>query len=476
MVGSPISVRRPDPLRALKPDLPALTALRGAAVALGPSLLVDLLAVAGTLALATGRLHAKQQRLGHLPRALLTSGAAFPWAYFLLLRPWLRRWGATDEELRMPLPGDELVPNPGYQHTRAVTIRAPAEEVWPWLAQIGQGRGGFYSYEWLENLAGCEIRNADRIQPQWQDVKPGDPVAIMRGWGTKLAGVEPGRSLVIEGWGTYAVRPIKTHISRLIARARQPKGISTLAYLLTVEIPHFVMERKMLLSIKERAELATGGPWLIDRILPAARYRGYASVRIRASRATIFRALREVTLAEMPLAYALGTIRYLPGLLTGQLRRRSDKLTRPFMDLVARPPLAEAPERELVVGTIGKLHDLLDQQVVRLQGPDAFARFNRPDYEKHAESFRIAGGSDEEGYTLLAEHRTETLGPSARWKFALYWYLLVGWSGNLLLRMLLEAVKRRAERAETSQVSSLAPSSGEVQGPGGNRERTQKGV
>jgi hypothetical protein len=167
----------------------------------------------------------------------------------------------------------------------------------------------------------------------------------------------------------------------------------------------------------------------------------------------------------MPLAYALGTIRYLPGLLTGRMRRRPDELTRPFMDLVAWPPLAEAPERELVVGTIGKLHDLLDQQVVRLDGPEAFARFDRPDYEKHAESFRIVGGSDAAGYTLLAEHRTKALGPSARWKFALYWYLLVGWSGNLLLRMLLEAVKRRAE----------APGSGEVGRPGGSGERTQKG-
>jgi hypothetical protein len=66
----------------------------------------------------------------------------------------------------MPLPGDDLVPDPGYEHTR--DVRAPAEEVWPWLAQIGQGRGGFYSYEWLENLAGCDIHNADEIRPEWQ--------------------------------------------------------------------------------------------------------------------------------------------------------------------------------------------------------------------------------------------------------------------------------------------------------------------
>jgi hypothetical protein len=447
MVARGAAGARPDPLRALKPQLPALTAVRGAAVALGPGLLLELLAIAGTLALAAGRLHRTHGRLGRLPRALLTFGAAFPWAYFLGIRPWHRRWGATDEELRMPLRGDELVPDPGYEHTRAVTVQVPAEDVWPWLAQVGQGRGGFYSYEWLENLAGCDIHNADRIHPEWQDVKPGDPLAIMRGWGTKLAAVDPGRALVIDGWGTYAIRPTDAHTSRLIARARQPKGIGALAYLLTVEIPHFVMERKMLLGLKERAELAAGGPWLIDRVLPDYQYRGRASVLIHASPAEIFRALRAVTLAEMPLAYALGTIRYLPGLLSGRMKRRPDELTRPFVDLIAWPPLAEAPDRELVVGTVGKLHDLLDQQMVPLDSPEAFARFDTPDYEKHAESFRIAGGSDEAGYVLLAEHRTQALGPSARWKFGLYWYLLVGWSGNLLLRMLLEAVKRRAERA-----------------------------
>lgn len=439
-----------DLVQASRRDLPASAVLRGTAVALGPSLLLDLLCAAGTGALVTGRLHQKGRQLGRLPRALLTFGAAFPWAYLLAIRPWHRRWGASNAETRMPLPGDERVPDPGYQHTRAVTIRAPAEEVWAWLAQIGQGRGGFYSYEWLENLAGCDIRNADRVHPEWQDVTAGAPLAVLRGWGTRLAAVEPGRSLVIEGWGTYAVRPVDAHTSRLIARARHPKGLATLLYLLTLEIPHFVMERKMLLGLKERAELAAGGPWLIDRLLPEYDYRGMAAVVVHAPPAAIFRALHAVTLAEMPLAYALGTIRYLPGLLTGRMQRCPDELTRPFIDMIAWPPLAEVPDRELVVGTIGKLHDLLDQQFVPIESPEAFDHFAAPDYDKHVESFRIAGGSDEAGYTLLAEHRTQALDASARWKLALYWHLLVGWSGSLLLRMLLDAVKRRAEREARS--------------------------
>jgi DNA-binding NarL/FixJ family response regulator len=177
------------------------------------------LVTASTLAAATGWPARPRRGPARLLRALTVLGAAFPWLYFLAVRPWHRRWGATDDELLMALPGDELVPEPGYQHTRAVTIQAPAGAVWPWLAQIGQGRGGFYSYDWLENLAGCDIHSADRVHPEWQDVKPGDALAIMRGWGTKLAAVEPGRALVIQGWGTYAVRPIDAHTSRLTARA-----------------------------------------------------------------------------------------------------------------------------------------------------------------------------------------------------------------------------------------------------------------
>ena len=89
---------------------------------------------------------------------------------------------------------------------------------------------------------------------------------------------------------------------------------------------------------------------------------------------------------------------------------------------------------------------LPDQQFVALDSPRASAAFDEPDYETFVLGFRVVGGSDQTGCTLLSEHRTQVLGPSATRKFALYWYLLVGWSGNLLLRMLLQAVKRRAEQ------------------------------
>jgi hypothetical protein len=78
------------------------------------------------------------------------------------------RWGATAAEVARRLPGDELIPHPASVSTRAITIQAPVERVWPWVLQTGQERGGLYSYQWLENLFGSDIHNADRIMPAWQ--------------------------------------------------------------------------------------------------------------------------------------------------------------------------------------------------------------------------------------------------------------------------------------------------------------------
>ena len=97
----------------------------------------------------------------------------------------MQRWGATDEERRKPLPGDELVADPVTTSTRAITVDAPVEAVWPLLAQIGQDRGGFYSYDWLENLAGCKMHNADRVHPERQQRVIGEVVKLHWALGNK---------------------------------------------------------------------------------------------------------------------------------------------------------------------------------------------------------------------------------------------------------------------------------------------------
>src|SRR5215212_5875702 len=93
-------------------------------------------------------------RDGRRPGMASTAAVLATGVYALKVRPWMLRWGATRAQSEATLPGDELAPRPGVGPTRGVTVDAPVEAVWSWLAQIGQDRGGFYSYEWLENLAG----------------------------------------------------------------------------------------------------------------------------------------------------------------------------------------------------------------------------------------------------------------------------------------------------------------------------------
>lgn len=186
-------------------------------------------------------------------------------AYAFLIRPWHLKWGATEEEIRMRLPGDEFVEHPQLNATHAITINAPVQDVWPWLVQIGQKRGGFYSYTWLENLVGCDMQNADRIVPEWQDLKVGDEVWLHpKAPPLRVLAIEPGRAIVLESvWGFF-LRPIDENTTRLIIRGRgnfKPDLKNALLNLIlwrgVFEPAHFIMERKMLLGIKERVESKT---------------------------------------------------------------------------------------------------------------------------------------------------------------------------------------------------------------------------
>jgi hypothetical protein len=189
-------------------------------------------------------------------------------AYILVTRPWHLRWGATDQECDAPLPGDELIANADLTATRAITIRASADQVWPWIAQLGQGRGGFYSYDLLENLVGCKIHSADRIVPEWQHVAVGDEVRLAPKVGLAVAVLDRGRSLVLRGgipigntappydftWA-FALRAGSHETTRLLVRERY--GYTRPWARLIVEPAEaisFVMSQKMLRGIKDRAE------------------------------------------------------------------------------------------------------------------------------------------------------------------------------------------------------------------------------
>jgi hypothetical protein len=193
--------------------------------------------------------------------------------------------------------------------------------------------------------------------------------------------------------------------------------------------------------LQEREPTST----LLDNVLPRYAFRGVVERTACAAPQTIFRALREVTFDEMPLATLLGTARYVPSRLLGRMPVR--ETSRSFWAETASAPLAEAQDREVVIGTIGRLHDLLDQQFVTFANPDEYQRFQHPDFQKLALSIRTEPGPGLGTTRIIMEHRTLPLGPSGRWKFTLYWWLLIRWASGLMGGLLLDAVQRRAERS-----------------------------
>ena len=233
---------------------------------LGPSVLLDALVVASTVALLKRRRSRPSSGMGRYLYPLEVLGAALPWLYVLSLRPRVARWGATDEEVQMWLPGDEVHAHPAFVSTRATTINAPIGAVWPWLAQIGQDRGGFYSFTWLENLGGANIRNADRVHAEWQQRALGDVVRMTPYNGPKIVAFEPERAMVVEGGWTFALRPLDRSRTRFILRSRSA-GSQALYAALLMDIPHFIMELGMLRGLKVRAERglsASAGPSCAD--------------------------------------------------------------------------------------------------------------------------------------------------------------------------------------------------------------------
>jgi hypothetical protein len=134
---------------------------------------------------------------------VVAGGSVLGIAYHRFLRPWHQHWGMTSDELSRSWPGDELVPNACGDATHAITINAPASQIWPWIVQIGQDRAGFYSYTQLENLAGCEMRNAGQIVPEWQERQVGDmvwmtPKSKFNGVGRmEVALLEPNRAMIL---------------------------------------------------------------------------------------------------------------------------------------------------------------------------------------------------------------------------------------------------------------------------------------
>ena len=197
-------------------------------------------------------------------------GAAIVGVYAAVIRRVQLVWGATTEEAGSALPGDDLVPGADLIATRGIDVRATPAQVWPWIAQLGQGRGGFYSYDALENLVGCDIHSADRIVPEWQHSQVGDEVKLHPEVALAVALVQPGHALVLRGavpvggtqgeapydfsWA-FVVRDGAEGRTRLLVRERY--GYTRWwapALVELVAVVSFVMTQRMLRGIKDRAE------------------------------------------------------------------------------------------------------------------------------------------------------------------------------------------------------------------------------
>lgn len=178
--------------------------------------------------------------------------------FMAVIRPWYNRWGATDEEVSIELPGDELIPD-GGSVTRAIGIDAPPGDVWPWLVQLGFGRAGWYSYDWIDNDG---HPSAEVVVPEYQNLDVGDRILMMPDMGFEVLSIDPEASIVskLEDGTTswcLALLPQEDGSTRLLTRWRNKWGKITAANAILIALTDpgtFIMEQKMLREIRKRAE------------------------------------------------------------------------------------------------------------------------------------------------------------------------------------------------------------------------------
>lgn len=197
----------------------------------------------------------------------IVAGAGAALTGYALMRPWMNRWGTRPDERRRVYPGDDVVSPANHAAMMGVDVDAPPEAIWPWLMQLGRGRGGLYSYDWLDRLFGfLDAPSATTVLPDAAPLQPGDLVPIGKDpkWHYHVRAVEPNRALVMfledprAGWKwswSFILVP-EGGRTRLLSRSRSyvPPRFATIAMWAAIELPAFIMTRKMLLNLRDRAE------------------------------------------------------------------------------------------------------------------------------------------------------------------------------------------------------------------------------
>ncbi len=202
------------------------------------------------------------------PTVIIIAAVAVIASYAAIVRPWMLAWGATEAERTAPLPGDDVVPHAGYVTTRAVTIDAPPDSIWPWLVQMGQDRAGFYTHNWVERLLRSGIPDVETVHPEWQTLAVGDLMRTNHDIGGKPMGwpvviVDAPRAIVVRSRsmpaGTYAfvLQPIDADRTRLIVRDRAAWRVRELPFAALIYEPlHAYMETGLMRGLKQRAQRA----------------------------------------------------------------------------------------------------------------------------------------------------------------------------------------------------------------------------
>ena len=199
--------------------------------------------------------------------AIAAAAAVLAVLTFWLFRRWHLRWGATALEVAAAMPGDDLVPRAHFVATRAIDIRALPDEVYPWLVQVGVGRAGFYSYDFLDNLG---RRSATRILDEYQQVQVGDVAASMTrkphtSTSFRVHGFVADQLLIwakADASWVWSLQPMGVHHTRLVVRLRQRydwrRPWAALPAIALLELADFVMMRRMLIGVRWRAEELAG--------------------------------------------------------------------------------------------------------------------------------------------------------------------------------------------------------------------------